>query len=183
VTLVLGTCLPRAVVLGADSKTERWKIDETTGAVLGIDFIVDRKLFKLSRAGVATYGSGPAGEKVPAVLTKELQPEWSVSEVIQFLQKRFRGADEMGALVGGLDDRGDPCLFDVRMSGADPQPIVPPQLVLRGLRNQLHDQLTPATPASVLAQMLELLRESTGPHVGPPYEFLVLTRGWTAPSV
>jgi hypothetical protein len=176
-TLVIGACVADAVILGADSLTQVISINE--GKITNISSRIDRKLFKLTRAGIATHGSGLPNMPVPAVLTDELNPEWSVSEVIRFLQRRFKGADEMGALVGGLDATGNPVLFDVSMSGSEPQQIVRREgctspLVLKGVKNLQQDQQPPGTVTSVLAQMLALLNENSGHNVGPPYEFLVI---------
>jgi hypothetical protein len=181
VTLVLGACVADAVVLGADSKTQVYTIDASTGSVVKTASMIDKKLFKLTRVGIATYGSGPPNVRVPKVIADDLQSEWGVSEVIAFLQDRFKGADDMRALVGGLDDHGTPALFDVCMSGASPQQIIPRiggplPLVLRGVQNAQLEQRAPGTSVSVITQMLELLTASAGPHVGPPYEFLVISR-------
>jgi transposase-like protein len=43
-------------------------------------------------------------------------------------------------------------------------------LALRGINGKV-DQQVAATAAAVIAQMLELLTVSTGPNVGPPYEY------------
>jgi hypothetical protein len=177
VTLVLGGCTSKAVVLGADSTVWVATVDTDKQIVVASTSRTDRKLFKLARAGIATYGG--AAEHVPTVLTNELKLEWSVSEVIGFLQQRFKSADQMRALVGGLEN-GAPVLFEVGMSDHSLQPIVskpgrPPPVALRGLRHGAVDQRPPGTVASVIEQMLELLAETTGPHVGPPYEFLVIS--------
>jgi hypothetical protein len=181
VTLVLGACVGDSVVLGADSKTQVYTIDASNGAIVKTASMIDRKLFKLTRVGIATYGSGPPNVRVPKVIADDLQSEWSVREVIAFLQDHFRGADDMRALVGGLDDHDTPALFDGCMSGASPQKIVsgiggPLPLVLRGVQNAQLEQRVPGTSASVITQMLELLTATAGSNVGPPFEFLVISR-------
>jgi len=176
-TLVIGACVADTVILGADSLTQVISISE--GKITSIRSCIDRKLFKLTHAGIATHGSGLPNVPVPEVLTDELNSDWGVAEVIRFLKRRFKGADEMGALVGGLDTSGNPVLFDVSMNGSEPQQIVRREgctspLVLRGVKNLQQDQQPPGTVASVLAQMLALLIDNSGPNVGPPYEFLVI---------
>ena len=177
VTLVLGTCLSNALVLGADSITQVLTLDSNNN-LLDVRSMIDRKLFKFARAGVATYGAGPPGVRVPDVIASEAQSDWSAQDAISFLQRRFKGADEMRALVGGVDDHGAPALWDVCMSGASPQRIVPLlgplPIAVRGKKNLEVDQRLPGTPAGVIEQMLELFAENAGIEVGPPYEFLVI---------
>jgi hypothetical protein len=177
-TLVLGTCIADAVILGAHSKTHVYTFD-WAGSLLNIDSCVDRKLFKLARTGIATYGTGPVDIRVPTALTAELHSDWSVLKVLCYLQSRFRGADGMGALVGGLDATGKPVLYDVSMDGSEPNQLVPqmgfaPAVVLRGVHSRQVDQRAPGTLASVLSQMQEALYAAAGADVGPPYEFLVI---------
>ena len=173
-TLVLGASLPNTVILGADSKTQRISVDRDTRAVVSIEPFTDRKLFKLSSAGVATYGSGPVNEPVPAVLIEELRWEMTVAEVMHFMQGRFKGADEMWALVGGWEN-GNPVLFDVCMDGSSPTRIDPGSLVVRGVK-QAQVDVRSETAASVLALMLDRLDAASGVSVGPPFEFLVIPR-------
>lgn len=174
-TLVLGACTADAVVLGADSKIQIFTIDKTTGALSAIASDVDKKLFKFARAGIATYGAGPPSVHVPTVVAAaRLDSQSHVGEVMQWLQNRFKDARGMGALVGGLDDRGAPVLFDVPDLTAGRQPIAAGLLVLRGVQKQ--EQPAPGTPESVIAQMLTLLQANSDPQVGPPYEFLVIPR-------
>ena len=180
-TLVLGAIAVDAVVLGADSRTEVWVI--TGDAVRSGGTLCDRKLFKVERVGIATYGAGPAGVRVPDVLASELQPGWGVADAVNYLQPRCASVgDSMGALVGGLDDRGDALLVDLHMDGSAPRPIasaigVPGAVVLRGVENSQRHQREPYTAAAIMAQMFELLLAAAGnPAVGPPYEFLVIPR-------
>jgi hypothetical protein len=175
-TLVLGACTTDAVILGAESRTGVLVINRA-GTVVSTGTQIDRKLFKLARVGIATYGAGPADVRVPDVLSAELHSEWGVAEVVSFLQQRFATAgDSMGALVGGLGELGEPVLFDVHMDGSQPTPIVPqPQLALRGIENGERELPPPHTAASVIAQMLERLTACADrPDVGPPYEFLLI---------
>jgi hypothetical protein len=176
VTLVLGACTTDAVVLGADSKIQVHTIDKATGSVSSIGSDVDRKLFKFARAGIATYGTGPPSVHVPTVVAAaRLEPQSNIGEVMQWLLDRFKDAPDMGALMGGLDDRGAPVLFDVpNLSSAARQPIAAGLLVLRGVKTL--EQQALGTPESVIAQMLPLLHTNSGPHVGPPFEFLVIPR-------
>src|SRR6185437_14477505 len=83
-TLVLGACTPDAVVLAADSKTHVCTIDPDREDVRFGEPITDRKLFKLARVGIATYGTARPGDRVPDVLSRELQMHWTVREVIEF---------------------------------------------------------------------------------------------------
>jgi hypothetical protein len=180
-TLVLGSWVADHVILAADSMTHVCMMNMETHAITYGEPLTDRKLFKRRRAGIATYGTGPVNVRVPDVLNQELQADWTVSEVIAFLQRRFSGADEMSALVGGIDDRGDPCLLDVSMSGTEPKRVVPSigeaaPIVFRGFVNGQLDQTAPRTATSVMAQMLEKLGIHSGFHVGPPYEFLLIPR-------
>jgi hypothetical protein len=178
-TLVLGACATDAVVLGADSKIQVHTFDGYTGPLVKIEPGVGRKLFRIGRAGVAVHGIPLLGVDVPTVIyAEQLHSQINVMEVMHWLQARFKGADHMHALVGGWDDQGEPALFDVCMSGAEPfvrLPRQPAWLVLRGTVTEQRDQRPPGTSGSVIAQMLDVFAEHRGnPNVGPPYEFLVI---------
>jgi hypothetical protein len=193
-TLVLATCAGDAVVFGADSKIQ--VVDGVTrlpvpGPTTG------RKLFKFARVGIATYGEGPP-EHVPTVISA-LDSECSVDSAIDFMRSHFRHAPQMGALIGGLDERGSAVLFDFPMAKPDPEQIWPTTahpslLVFRGFAvGQM--TFSPVTTSGAIDQMLQLLHpnavgtmnqilQNTGrtldeynQSVGPPYELLVIERG------
>ncbi len=178
-TLVLGAFTSDAVVLGADSRVwHETTADSADGNIVTSTSATDRKLFKLATAGIATYGT--ATEHVPTAIDKGLDSNWDIPQAIRFMQERFNNAEQMFALVGGWE-RGAPVMYEVGMSGGNPRAIIPefgrpPQIALRGLRHSPVDQRPPGTVASVIEQMLEILAESAGPHVGPSYEILVIPR-------
>jgi hypothetical protein len=182
-TLVLGACAADEIVLGAESKTSVVVVSGET--VVSTSSQLDRKLFKLDRVGIATYGSGPPNVRVPQVLDAELRPAWSVDETVNFLKLRFTAAGaDMGALVGGWDAQGNAILLDVRMDGYV-QRMLPqlghalPPLARRGVVYDAVAQQPPGTAASILAQMLELLTAACAgcpQDAGPPFEFLVIPR-------
>lgn len=175
VTLVLGACVDDSIVLAADSKFQVYEIDKTT-ETCSISSTIDRKLFKVARVGIATYGTSPTGVHVPTVIeSARLEPHSNVREVICWLQDRFRDAPEMHALVGGPDEKGTLMLFDVHLGGGRPEQVIDiGAIVLRGVVSV--DQPGLGTAAALMSQMLDLLIAKTGIDVGPPYEFLVIFR-------
>jgi hypothetical protein len=175
--MVLAACLDDAVVLGADS----WIFRESSpGNVVYAG--VDRKLFKLERGGIATFGGDPnyAGH-VPSEIDRHIPKNLNPEETCKSLHHHFAAAKGMCALVAGFDVNGIAVLYELRIPNGYAliarSSDSPSQLFYRGFIGGELDYTMPRERISVIDQILGWLRSHSGQWAGPPYDFLVVERG------